>query len=132
MTPLPRNRWQRKSRLASERARKMGIASQKAQRAKREADAPARLRELAEIAVMNLPRAPGDALGCLQWTDFRTGRVRRWTVLIGERRDQVILRASDGRATGSHGWAWVMTHLRSKLCCSPLPPAPRCARIQKP
>jgi hypothetical protein len=93
----------------------MGIASQKAQRAKRDADVPIRLRELAEIKIQNIPRNPGDALGCLQWTDFRSGQVRRWTVLIGARRDQVILRSPDGRATLSHGWTWVLTHLRKKL-----------------
>lgn len=113
---MPRNRWQHKRRLASEKASKMGIASQKAQRERREADAPERLRELAEIEVMNLPRNPGDAFGCLQWTDFRTGQVRRWVAVIGTRRDQVILRAPDGRETGSHGWAWALNHLRGYLC----------------
>jgi hypothetical protein len=49
MTPLPRNRWQRKSRLASEKARKMGIASQKVQRERREDEMPDRIRELAEM-----------------------------------------------------------------------------------
>jgi hypothetical protein len=49
MTPLPRNRWKRKSLLASEKARKMGFASQAKQRAKREAQMPDRIRELAEM-----------------------------------------------------------------------------------
>lgn len=113
---MTRNRWQRKSRLTSEKARKMGIASQASQRARRDADESERLRELAEIEIENLPRKEGDALGCLQWTDFRTGRVRRWTIRTGDRRDRITMQATDGRVTGSHGWAWVLTHLRPYLC----------------
>jgi len=94
----------------------MNKARWDADRARRDADEPARIRELAEIEAENLPRKQGDALGCLQWHDFRTGKVRRWTVRIGDRADQVTLNAPDGRATGSHGWAWVMTHLRPYLC----------------
>jgi hypothetical protein len=115
MTPLPRNRWQRKSRLASEKARKMGLASQKVQRERREAEMPERIRELAEIEIQNLPRKQGDALGSLQWTDFRTGKVRRWTFRIGSRADQVTMHSPDGRGTQSHGWTWVMNNLRGYL-----------------
>jgi hypothetical protein len=93
----------------------MGIASQKAQRERREADMPERMREMAEIAMMNLPRREGDALGCLQWSDFRTGKVRRWVVRIGDRSDRVTLETPEGTATRSHGWTWVMNHLRAKL-----------------
>lgn len=63
MTPLPRNRWKRKSSLDSEKARKMGLASQAKQRARRDAEMPERMRELAEIEMMNLPRKQGDTLG---------------------------------------------------------------------
>lgn len=94
----------------------MGKASQASQRAARESRAREAAPLLAETALLNLPRCRGDALGCLQWTDFRTGDVRRWVVEIGERRDQVVLRAPDGRRTGSHGWTWVMDHLRGWLC----------------
>jgi hypothetical protein len=93
----------------------MGIASQKAQRERRDAEMPERLIEMAELAVMNLPRRRGDALGCLQWTDFRTGKVRRWVVRIGDRIDRVTLHTPEGSATRSHGWTWVMSHLRGKL-----------------
>ena len=113
---MTRNRWQRKSRLSSAVARRMGIASQKAQRERRDAEEPERIRELAEIEIQNLPRKQGDALGSLQWTDFRTGRVRRWVFRIGDRADRVTMEATDGRVTGSHGWAWVLTHLRPYLC----------------
>jgi hypothetical protein len=94
----------------------MGKASQRVQ-------AEARLERARETEaaralweVLNFPRRTGDALGCLQWTDFRTGKVRRWVVEIGARRDQIVLRSPDGRRSGPHGWAWVMDHLRPKLC----------------
>lgn len=73
-------------------------------------------RKTAGWDVQNLPRKTGDPLGCLQWTDFRTGRVRRWTVRIGDRIDRVTLHCPDGRQTASHGWSWIMTHLRGFLC----------------
>lgn len=94
----------------------MGIASQKAQRERRMADLPERLRELEEIEIQNLPRKQGDALGCLQWTDFRTGRVRRWTVRIGDRADRITLESPGGKQTKSHGWTWAMNTLRAHLC----------------
>jgi hypothetical protein len=84
-------------------------------RARRDAEEPEWRRELAEIEAENLPRMAGDVLGSLTWHDHRSGRVRRWTVLVGERRDQVVLRAADGRRTGSHGWTWVLDHLRGYL-----------------
>jgi len=94
----------------------MGKKSQAVQSSRRNAEEPARARELAEIEIQNLPRNQGDALGVLQWTDFRTGKVRRWTVRIGDRADRVTLHNPDGRGTGSHGWAWVLNHLRPYLC----------------
>jgi hypothetical protein len=94
----------------------MGKASQRVQAERRMASVDHRA--LAEIEIANLPRRQGDALGCLQWTDFRTGKVRRWTVRIGDRIDRVVMCAPDGRTTGSHGWTWVMAHLRGFLCGS--------------
>ena len=79
------------------------------------ADLPERLREMAEIELQNLPRKQGDPLGCLQWTDFRTGKVRRWTVRIGDRCDRFTLESPDGRKTDSHGWSWALDHLRGFL-----------------
>ena len=113
---MTRNRWQHKRRLASEKARKMGIASQRVQADRRMADLPERLREMAEWDVMNLPRKEGDALGCLQWHDFRTGRVRRWIVRIGDRRDRLTVESPGRAASASHGWTWILTHLRKHLC----------------
>lgn len=74
-----------------------------------------RIRELAEIEAQNLPRSRGDALGCLEWRDFRTGKVRRWVVRIGARIDQITLETPDGRKTASHGWTWALDHLRGFL-----------------
>jgi hypothetical protein len=50
------------------------------------------------------PISEGDAIGSLEWRNFRTGKVMRWTVLRGDRVDRVILRHPDGRKTQSHGW----------------------------
>lgn len=93
----------------------MNKARWDAVRAKQDAEMPERIRELAEIETENLPRKQGDALGCFQWTDFRTGKVRRWTVKIGQRADQITLHSPDGCDTGSHGWTWVMVKLRKHL-----------------
>lgn len=104
-----------RAKRLSERGRKMARARWANDRARRDAEEPDRVRALAEIEVANLPRGAGDALGCLQWTDYRTGRVRRWVVTIGQRADQVELRSPGGRRSGSHGWTWVMDHLRGYL-----------------
>jgi hypothetical protein len=93
----------------------MGIASQKAQAERRMAGADARIRELAEIEAENLPRSQGDALGCLQWTDFRTGKVRRWTIRIGNRRDRITVESPGKNPSPSHGWTWFLTQLRKHL-----------------
>ena len=107
----------RKQRAARKRLRfsAMGKASQRVQAEQRMADAPARLREMAEWDVQNLPRKQGDALGCLQWTDFRTGKVRRWTVRIGDRRDRITVEAPGDAPSKSHGWTWFLTQLRKHL-----------------
>lgn len=93
----------------------MAAARWKLDRARRDTDEPDRIRELAEIDAQNLPRKQGDAIGCLQWTDFGTGKVRRWTVRIGDRADRVTLQSPDGRKTASHGWTWALDHLRGFL-----------------
>jgi hypothetical protein len=105
----------RKINALSERGKRMAYARWRLDRERRDAEMPARIREMEEIEVENLPRRQGDALGCLQWTDFRTGRVRRWTVRIGDRNDRVTLESPDGKRTQSHGWSWVMTNLRKHI-----------------
>lgn len=106
---------QRKINALSERGKHMADARWKADRARRDIEETERIRQIAEYDVWNLPRKQGDALGCLQWHDFRTGKVRRWTVRIGDRVDRVTLHSPDGRKTRSHGWTWVMDHLRGFL-----------------
>lgn len=106
---------QRKIKALSERGKRMAAARWKLDRERRDAEMPERIRELAEIKAQNLPRKPSDPLGCLQWTDFRSGKVRRWIVRIGDRADQITLQSPDGRKTRSHGWTWAMDHLRGFL-----------------
>ena len=84
-------------------------------RERRDAEEPERIREQAEWDVLNLPRKQGDALGCLQWTDFRTGKVRRWTVRIGTRCDRITVEAPGEAPSKSHGWTWFLTQLRKHL-----------------
>lgn len=113
-----RKRYIRKRRgsswtsVSSKRANKARWDADRERRKEGEAE---RVRELEEIRITNLPRREGDALGCLQWTDFRTGQRRKWIVRIGDRCDRVTLETPDGRKTQSHGWTWIMNHLRGFL-----------------
>lgn len=112
---MPSNYTRRRIKALSERGKRMAAARWKLDRERRNAEMPERIREMAEIEAQNLPRQQGDCLGCLQWTDFRTGKVRRWVVRIGDRVDRMTLHSPDGRATRSHGWTWIMDHLRGFL-----------------
>ena len=76
---------------ASDHGRKMALA-----RWKRHREKPVDPEILAEW-LANPPPRKGDAIGALEWRDFRTGKVMRWTVLRGDRVDRVILRHPDGR-----------------------------------
>ena len=105
-----------KHKALSERGKRMAAARWKADRERRDAEMPERIRELEEIAIDNLPRQCGDALGCLQWSDFRTGKVRRWVVRVGDRRDRVTVEGPGKAASASHGWTWLMRCLRGHLC----------------
>ena len=107
----------RKQRAERKRLRMsaMGKASQRVQSSRRMEHMAERLREMAENDVQNLPRKAGDALGCLQWTDFGTGKVRRWTVRIGSRRDRITVEAPGDAPSKSHGWTWFLTQLRKHL-----------------
>ena len=99
-----------------EQGRKMARARWDADRARRDTEMLERIQELAEIEMMNLPRKQGDILGSLQWTDARTGRIRRWIIRIGDRIDRITMESMDGKQTSSHGWAWVLNSLRPHLC----------------
>ena len=108
-------RYQRQRRLRNSlRFSAMGKKSQRVQAERRAEGYEERIRELEEIEINNLPRKEGDALGCLQWHDFCTGKVRRWTIRIGDRADRITME-SNGIKTKSHGWAWLFTNLRKKI-----------------
>jgi hypothetical protein len=91
----------------------MGRRSQAAQAARRMQTI--NHRALAELETQNLPRHQGDPLGCLQWTDFRTGRVRRWIIRIGDRRDRITIQSPATSPSPSHGWTWFLTQLRKHI-----------------
>ena len=93
----------------------MARARWAAERARIEALRPEIEARLAEIRAWNLPKAEGDYLGTLQWTEARTGKVRRWVVRIGDRAGRITVEAPGGKKSGSHGWTWFMTKLRSCL-----------------
>jgi hypothetical protein len=112
---MPARHNRLKTKAASERGRRMAAARWKLDRQRRDAEAPEIARHLAEIDVDNLPRKQGDALGSLQWTDFRTGRVRRWIVRIGDRADRLTMESPGGRPTKSHGWTYLLARLRAHL-----------------
>lgn len=105
----------RKAKALSERSRAMALARWAKDRQRRESEIPAIAREIAEAEVANLPRKEGDPLGCLQWTDFRTGKVRRWVVRIGDRRDRITVEAPGGGKSRSHGWTWFFLRLREAI-----------------
>lgn len=66
---------------------------------------------MAEREIENYPTRRGDVIGCFQWTDFRTGKVRRWRVFCGDRRGQVAF----APAGVCHGWTWFFEKLRKHL-----------------
>lgn len=106
---------QRKAKVLSERGKRMAAARWRRDRERRDEEMPERLRELAEIEAQNLPRRQGDALGCLQWTDFRTGQVRRWIVRIGDRADRITLEFPGCKPSRSCGWTRALDFLRGFL-----------------
>ena len=99
-----------------DRGRKMAAARWSADRARLDAEEPERLMAMEEVSIQNLPHQLGDPLGCRQWTDYRTGRVRRWVIRIGDRADRVTIETPGNPPSKSHGWSWVMTKLRAHLC----------------
>ena len=77
---MPRKRFKpssytrRRINALRERGKRMANARWKRENERQEEEMPERIRELAIIEIENLPRKQGDPLGCLQWTDFRTGK----------------------------------------------------------
>jgi hypothetical protein len=60
---MPSSYTRRKIKALSDRGRKMAEARWRIDRERREAEMPARIRELAEIETINLPRNQGDPIG---------------------------------------------------------------------
>jgi hypothetical protein len=108
----------RKIKALRERGKRMAAARWAKDRARREAEMPDRIRELAEIEIENLPRRQGDALGCLQWTDYRSGKVRRWVLRIGDRSDRFTVEIPGGQPGKSRGWTSLLARLRHHLVAS--------------
>lgn len=113
---MPSSYTRRKINALRERGRRMANARWKAERERRDAEAPEIERHLAEIEAQNLPRRQGDAIGCLQWTDYRTGKVTKRIVEIGDRSDRIVVRQPDGPRSRSHGWTWFLDHFRKAIC----------------
>ena len=105
----------RRAKYSSAKSAQMNKARWDADRARREEEMPERIRELAEYDVQNLPRKQGDALGCIQWHDFRTGKVRRWTIRIGNRLDRITHETPGNKPSHSHGWTWFLNRLRNHI-----------------
>lgn len=87
----------------------MGNRSQAVRRAAREAEiTPEFLMDLASAQ----PFGHGAAIGSLEYRNFLTGRVTRWTILRGDRINNYQLRSPDGRVSRPHGLAWLLEKVR--------------------
>jgi len=115
MLKMPSGYTIRKINALRERGRMMAAARWKADGARRDAEMPMRIREMQEDEINNYPSKQGDPIGCLQWTDYRTGKARKWIVRIGDRIDRVTIESPSGKRTQSHGWTWMLDHLRGFL-----------------
>lgn len=103
---------QKRRRANSLRMSRLGKLSQAAQRAKRMAAMDA---ETVADMLANPAPAPGDVIGSIEVSNFRTGEVLRWAVLRGDRVNNYRLRSPDGRMSRAHGLAWILDHLRPVL-----------------
>ena len=105
---MPRFTRQR-ARAKSLRMAELGRKSQAARAARRMAAIdPADLADLLSTVPMN----DGTPLGSLQWHNFRSGKIIRWTVLRGNRVNNYRLRTPDGRSSLAHGLSWLLTKVR--------------------
>lgn len=94
----------------------LGKRSQAVQRERRMAAIDAE--DLA--AILTTPvMCDGTPIGSFQWQDFRTGKIRRWTVLRGNRRNNYRLRTPDGRQSLAHGLAWCLAKVRRVILRQP-------------
>lgn len=103
------------SKYSREKALQMNKVRWDTDRARRDAEEPARVREMMEIRAMNYPCNPGDVLGTLQWVDAYDGKVRRWVVRIGQRRDQITLEFPGQDRSRSTGWSSALVQIRKHI-----------------
>ena len=104
-----------RGRFTPEKSAQMNRARWGADRLRRDDNESYRLREIEMWNVINLPRKQGDALGCLQWTDYYSGKVRKWVVRIGDRADRITVESPGNEPSKSHGWTWFLTQLRKHI-----------------
>ena len=90
----------------------MGKASQRIQAERRMADITPEI--LAELA-SSMPSGSGTPTGSIEIRNFRTGTVRRWTLLQGDRANQYRLRSPDGRTGKSISATRICDLLRGRL-----------------
>jgi hypothetical protein len=106
-------RSRRYHKRISELAKKANKRRWDKDRARREAEMPARIAQMAlEKAIGEGALQPGDYLGTLQWRQC-DGSVRKWIVRQGSRSNQIRV---DG-VTKEHGWTWLLDRLRRHLAC---------------
>lgn len=113
---MPGSYTHRRINALRERGKRMANARWKRERERRKEEMPDRIRELAMIETENLPRKQGDPLGCLIWKDYRTGKITKRVVEIGDRTDRICIRKPDGTRSRSHGWTWFLEHFRKAIC----------------
>ena len=115
---MPRYHRFRKKRGTSwtpESSKRANKARWNADRERRDAEASERIREMMIEAIENLPNYEGAPTHIFQIQNLATGKVDRWLMRRGNRIDQVTMESMNGKRTGSHGWTWIMDHLRGFL-----------------
>jgi hypothetical protein len=101
----------RKSLAMSAKGRQMARARWFADRARRDAEEPARTREMELARIFGEgPVEPGQYVGTLQWHGA-DGKVRRWTLRRGTRSGQIEI---DGLARAKTT-TWLLDRLRRHL-----------------
>ena len=105
----------KRARRLSERRRKMALARWKKDRERRMDGIEERRREMMIEAIENLPKVCGDPTHIFQIQNLATGKVDRWLIRRGDRVDRVTMENMKGKRTASHGWTWILNHLRGYL-----------------
>lgn len=95
----------------SERGRKMARARWDKENRRIAEEMPARLAEMELARALNeYATEPGDWIGTLEYRS-RSGKVRKWVVRRGPRRDQIAI---DG-IKKPKSWTWLLDKLRRRI-----------------